>query len=50
MKNSYARFLVKRVHRSIVSVFSFLFILAMTMLLLPGNLKKVYAEEGSIFI
>lgn len=50
MKNSFARFLVKRVHRSIVSVFSFLFILAMTMLLLPGNLQKVYAEEGSIYL
>ena len=49
MKNSYARFLVKRVHRSIVSVFSFFFIIAI-MMLLPGNLQKVYAEEGSIYL
>ena len=49
MKNSYARFLTKRVHRSIVSVFSFFFIIVI-MMLLPGNLKKVYAEEGSIYL
>ena len=49
MKNSYARVLVKRVHRSIVSVFSFFFIIAI-MMLLPGNLQKVYAEEGSIYL
>ena len=50
MKNSYTRFLAKRVHRSIVSVFSFFFIMAMMMLLLPGNLQKIYAEEGSIYL
>ena len=50
MKQFFTRFLLNRVRKSFLFVFTFLFTLSMMSILLPWNLTKVYAFAGSIYL